>query len=385
VKDNKEKLHVFEKNGLYLATKKIGKNNPRAEQIQYDNEERMKWNREVDHALVSNVPEEEIRKIKKEYITDKVKDSIDFWGYRPEELADFIISAVLALKQLIQKLFYKLFETKPERDTTVIREPESIVREFENVESVRETFREPEPEPVAMEIQTAGPVGWIIGEPEHEPEATMTDIHQTELIDHTIRDEEQEVIEPDIYSIEPVDQIIREPEAFTPDIYQTEPVDQMIYEPEPEPEAQIPPRPKASEEAKAYPMLEKIKEELDKQNKIIFQAEKERNILEIERDDLRGLQVITKKASLQRQIDSKEVQIDRLKAGLSKTVQRHGFRNVKEFYNAYHTAQKACADYVKKAKEWENTYGDEATQKKSIRERLNNYRTGVLLLSCPVI
>jgi hypothetical protein len=210
---------------------------------------------------------------------------------------------------LIQKLFNKLFETELERDTTVIREPEPIVREFENVESVSQTICEPEPEPVAMEIQTAGPVGWIIGEPEQE--------------------------------------------------------------------AQIPPRPKASEEAKAYPMLEKIKEELDKQNKIIFQAEKERNNLEIERDDLRGLQVITKKASLQRQIDSKEAQIDRRGAGLSKTVQRHGYRNVKDFYNAYYSAQKACADYIKKVKAWENTYGEEAIQKKSIRERLDNYRREV--------
>ena len=38
VKDDKEKLHVFDSNGLYLATKKIGKNNPKAEQIQTDNE-----------------------------------------------------------------------------------------------------------------------------------------------------------------------------------------------------------------------------------------------------------------------------------------------------------------------------------------------------------
>jgi hypothetical protein len=49
----------------------IGKNNPKAEQIQADNEIRMKWNREVDHALVSNVPEEEIQHIKQEYVTDK--------------------------------------------------------------------------------------------------------------------------------------------------------------------------------------------------------------------------------------------------------------------------------------------------------------------------
>jgi hypothetical protein len=54
----------------------IGKNNPKAELIKTDNEIRMKWNREVDRALVSDVPEEEIRQIKQEYITDKVKMSV---------------------------------------------------------------------------------------------------------------------------------------------------------------------------------------------------------------------------------------------------------------------------------------------------------------------
>ena len=35
VKDDKEKLHVFDSSGLYLATKKIGKNNPKDELIQF--------------------------------------------------------------------------------------------------------------------------------------------------------------------------------------------------------------------------------------------------------------------------------------------------------------------------------------------------------------
>lgn len=55
VKDDKEKLHVFDSSGLYLATKKMGKNNPKAEQIQTDNEMRMRWNGEVDRAIVSKV------------------------------------------------------------------------------------------------------------------------------------------------------------------------------------------------------------------------------------------------------------------------------------------------------------------------------------------
>jgi hypothetical protein len=124
LEDDKEKLQVFEKNGLYLATKKIGKNNPKAEQIQADNEIRMKWNSEVDRALVSDVPEEEIRQIKKEYITDKVRLSVKLYGNQPEKLAGIINTAISALTLLIynviekaKKLKDKLFE--PDQTTDI--------------------------------------------------------------------------------------------------------------------------------------------------------------------------------------------------------------------------------------------------------------------------
>lgn len=87
IKDDKDKLHVFDKNGLYLATKKIGKNNPKAEQIKEDNEVRMQWNQEVDRAIVSQVPEDEIRQIKNEFITDRIRNSIKVWGNRPGKAA----------------------------------------------------------------------------------------------------------------------------------------------------------------------------------------------------------------------------------------------------------------------------------------------------------
>jgi hypothetical protein len=49
--------------------------------------------------------------------------------------------------------------------------------------------------------------------------------------------------------------------------------------------------------------------------------------LEIERDDLKGFQILTKKATLQKQIDSKNEQIDILKTGLSGIAKRHGYKN----------------------------------------------------------
>lgn len=65
---------------MYLATKKIGKNNPKAEQIKEDNEVRMQWNHEVDRAIVSQVLVDEIRQIKNEFITDRIRNSIKVWG-----------------------------------------------------------------------------------------------------------------------------------------------------------------------------------------------------------------------------------------------------------------------------------------------------------------
>lgn len=64
VRDDKEKLKVFDKNGVYLPMKKVGKNNPKAEQIQADNKTCIMWNQTVDRALISGVPEQQILEVK---------------------------------------------------------------------------------------------------------------------------------------------------------------------------------------------------------------------------------------------------------------------------------------------------------------------------------
>ena len=133
VKDDKEKLHVFDENGLYLATKKIGKNNPKAEQIQTDNEYRMRWNREVDRAIVSNVPEIEIGQIKREYITDRIKASVDTFGSQPEFYGVIITTAIVVLTFLVSKILRKTAElseklpdTKPEQTLPSESKPTSL-------------------------------------------------------------------------------------------------------------------------------------------------------------------------------------------------------------------------------------------------------------------
>ena len=112
IEDDKDKLHVFDKNRLYLATKKIGKNNPKAEQIKEDNEVRMQWNHEVDRALVSQVPEDEIRQIKQKWITERIRLSIDVFGKCPEKLAGIITTATAKLALLISKVLTAAWELK---------------------------------------------------------------------------------------------------------------------------------------------------------------------------------------------------------------------------------------------------------------------------------
>ncbi|MEZ3445044.1 MAG: MobA/MobL family protein, partial [Lachnospiraceae bacterium] len=210
VKDDKEKLHVFDSSGLYLATKKIGKNNPKAEQIQTDNEMRMRWNCEVDRAIVSGVSETEIQQIKKKYITDRIKESVDIFGSQPERLGSIIMTAVTALALLISKVLDKARELSAKFFENEIVQP--------------------------------------IAEPSEKKTAKI--ISQTDKL----------------------------PKQETP---------------------KIPPKPVMSAEAAIYPKLLKIYKELNRQNGIIFDAERERNELELERDSLKGLAKLTKKGELQ--------------------------------------------------------------------------------------
>ena len=110
VVDDKDRLSIFDKNGPYLATKKVGKNNPKAEEIKVDNEIRMEWNRVVDRAIVSGVSETEVLELKKTKITDKVKESVEQNGSKPELFGDIVRAAIALLEKLIAKVMRKVMD-----------------------------------------------------------------------------------------------------------------------------------------------------------------------------------------------------------------------------------------------------------------------------------
>lgn len=119
--NEEDKLHVFDRSGMYLATKKIGKNNPKAAEIETDNMERVRWNQTVDRALISGVAEEDILGVKREKISEEVKRSIELYGNNPSFLAGIIRLAIKALELLISKVLLAAAKVA-ERIVDVVRE-----------------------------------------------------------------------------------------------------------------------------------------------------------------------------------------------------------------------------------------------------------------------
>ena len=273
----------------------------------------MMWNHEVDRALVSQVPEDEIRQIKKEFITDRIRNSIKAWDNCPELLANIIRGAtnrlallihdiLTAARELKNKLFYEALEKEyGNKAVTKAEDKASVVTA-----------------PVAGELT--------------EPELSVNTITAT--------------------------------------VPETEVVEQL--------KPQIPPRPVIPPEADAFPRLQKIKVTLDKQNHLIFETERERNMLEIELGDLKGLARLTKKTGLESRIATKNEEIRTLKAELSGIVRQHGFPTVQDFYTAFYTAKRATEAYQKECAKWEEAYGEKATPKaKTMHEKIQRYKEKV--------
>ena len=96
-------LKVFDKNSVYLPTKKIGKNNPKAAEIEADNAARQEWNRTADMALVSGIEETKILEIKQTEIHDRVSSSIRKSGWLPNLFRRIVSKAKDFLQNLIRE------------------------------------------------------------------------------------------------------------------------------------------------------------------------------------------------------------------------------------------------------------------------------------------
>lgn len=103
ISDPEQQLKVFDINSVYLPTKKIGKNNPKEEEIKADNAARQEWNRTADMALLSGISETKILEIKQTEIHEKASRSIKSKGWLPNLFRSVVGKAKDFLQNLIRE------------------------------------------------------------------------------------------------------------------------------------------------------------------------------------------------------------------------------------------------------------------------------------------
>ncbi|MFC2326450.1 MAG: hypothetical protein ACFNL1_04055, partial [Prevotella histicola] len=126
VKEDQKKLAVFRHDGSYLATKKIGKHNPKEAEIQADNAKRQEWNHAVDKALTAGLPEAKICQVKKDCIQKPIQESIEKTGFHPD-----LLSAIL---QATIRVLLDLIRTIPKK---VHKEPAFNAKAFRRMQGIR--------------------------------------------------------------------------------------------------------------------------------------------------------------------------------------------------------------------------------------------------------
>lgn len=103
ISDPEQHLKVFDKNSVYLPTKKIGKNNPKEDEIKADNAARQEWNRTADMALLSGISEAKILEVKRTEIHEKASQSIKSKGWLPNLFRSIVSKAKDFLQNLIRE------------------------------------------------------------------------------------------------------------------------------------------------------------------------------------------------------------------------------------------------------------------------------------------
>lgn len=321
--DEKKKLAVFDKHSPYLATKKIGKNNPREEQIKTDNCARTEWNRTVDRALVEGISREEVLQVKREEITEKVQESVHKWGNRPWFFFSIVTHAVDVLSALIGKIREQFQRTAAffEKD----RKDTAPVESIKNAPVVEPFVRETEKTIMQAEVAATSQKSKAEEQAASVPQAILSsEIKNMAVADST--------------------EITKEYESKTSTNL------------EPQNDA-IPPRPEFSMDMEEYDKIQSIYKQLVRQENVVLTCEKELGQL---RQDLllcTGVFQGKRRKELQGQIANKEQQLAEAKQRLGDIVRGYGYPSVDSFMKIYRNTKADYADYTKRLKDWGETYG----------------------------
>ena len=331
--DDKDRLSIFDKNGSYLATKKVGKNNPKAEEIKADNEIRMEWNRAVERAIVSGVSETEVVELKKTEIVDRVKKSVEQNGSKPELFGDIVRTAVALLERLLTKNMPRamdITERAASKPADVVNETQKETESYVHAKGELEV--QPERKEIVFPVNTYRKTDVQNKSEQPQPQNTVT-------VGESI-----------------VEQIKAKQKHTSVETKQVE--------------TEMSPQPKPSVLARKYPRLKEIDSRLKQQNKAIFEWEKKLDKLKKELSECTGMFKGGRRKELQQEIDNIDIQISNMKKRLSSIVKEYKFDTAQAFYKEFNAAKREYLDYKATCAEYEKNYGDKVTDAMSVRDRL---------------
>ncbi len=103
------KMKTFPKNGPYLPTKKLGKNNPHAEEIKETNRLKDEWNKGINQARARGVPEDQLMYVKRELIIQPVQRSVKKSGGKKDPITfrNILARGVKILLTMLKELKYE--------------------------------------------------------------------------------------------------------------------------------------------------------------------------------------------------------------------------------------------------------------------------------------
>ncbi len=109
--DERRKLKVFSRDSIYLATKKIGKNNPMEDVIKKNNEAVQKWNWNASYAATI-MSEDHVKEVKRQMVLQPIRESAAA-GNGPELYRDIVQLAIKTLNRLIKEWVSLFPEERP--------------------------------------------------------------------------------------------------------------------------------------------------------------------------------------------------------------------------------------------------------------------------------
>ena len=137
--DEKRKLKVFSKDSIFLATKKIGKNNPMEDVIRKNNEVVYKWNASASYAATI-MSEEYVKEVKRQMVLQPIRESVAT-GNGPELYCGIVQLATKTLNRLIKEWVNLFPEDRPKPKDEMFGKMIAYCRERASKVKEKERFR----------------------------------------------------------------------------------------------------------------------------------------------------------------------------------------------------------------------------------------------------